>query len=245
MIHTLNRRADSHQNLCEDALYYTERDGWIIAAVFDGCSDGINSHFASWLMHYTLRAVLKDTWNHLFQLINRTDVTAPYALSHICANMRMYLETEMENLALEGLEVLSTIVIALYHPRSQYLAVKFIGDGLLLVNGGSSTSNLVRITSGPENKPTYLSYIHPAEDIVQKMEDEYPAHVFTNVTEWSICTDGIDQIKGVEDPLGTLLRDKYLFTSDVMLGRKINIMQQKGAVLGDDVTIIRYTNETI
>lgn len=244
MIHILNRRADAHQNFCEDAYYHTERDGWVIAAVFDGCSRGINSHFASQLMSYLLRDTLREKWNQWFQYMNRMEFGATDMLSAMCLGMWNRLKTAEKNLSLEELEILSTVVLALYNPRSKYLAVQFVGDGLLLVNGEAVT----RVTSGADNMPKYLAYTVQEEANMTEFPKIHPYYVFTNVTEWSICTDGIDQIQYEPQGLNALdylLKDKSLWASAKMLDRKVNLLQKNGAALQDDVTIIRYTNETV
>ena len=55
MIKELVRRGTNHKNFCEDSVYHLEYGNIVDLAVFDGCSTGIKSHFASELMYKIFR----------------------------------------------------------------------------------------------------------------------------------------------------------------------------------------------
>lgn len=238
MEYILNKRADTHPDFCEDAFFYTERDGWVIAAVFDGCSSGINSHSASQLHSYLMRSSLKYMWTAWYQIMSTGDYSPTDVISLLCARMWAGLQEAIETVSLEGLEVLSTIVVAMYHVRRRYLIVKFIGDGALLVNG------VMHRIESEGNAPRYLSYLTKEEAHPAGIDDNYPKFVYTNVDRWSIMTDGIDQMKhphkSLEECINYLLEDKTLMPSEAMLKRKMNILHKEGMILNDDLTIIRY-----
>lgn len=243
MHHILNARADSHKDFCEDAYYYTERDGWVIAAVFDGCSDSINSHFASQLFSYSLRGVIDDYWMENMQNFSRTNLTTEDLILSFCSLASTSALCVAGALRITALENLSTAVVAMYDTKKKYLMVKFLGDGVIRVNG-----EMHRVESGEKNEPNYVGYLYKEdfdEDPQLLMDtDKYPFMAFTEVSSFSICTDGIDAIKHPHRPLEEmhhyLLEDKALIPSAAMLRRKLNILKKEGAILNDDLTIIRY-----
>lgn len=243
MHHILNARADSHKDFCEDAYYYSERDGWVIAAVFDGCSDSINSHFASQLFSYSLRGVIDDYWTENIQNFDKSDLSTEdmmLSFSTLASTSLLYVA---DALRMTKLEILSTAVIAMYNTKKKYLMVKFLGDGVVMVNG-----EMHRVDSGESNEPNYVGYYDKDEfdESPQLLIDAnmYPFMAFTEVNSFSICTDGIDAIKHPHRPLEEvhhyLLQDKALIPSQAMLRRKLNILKKEGAMLNDDLTIIRY-----
>lgn len=244
MHYILNRRADTHPDFCEDAYYYTERDGWVIAAVFDGCSDGIQSHFASQLYSYIVRDAITIFWNGWLQGMNRLDMTPEKVLQSIGICLWKQLKSYRRELGMEHLEVLSTAVLCMYNPRRQYLTTIFMGDGAVSVDGV-----MQRVDSGPTNAPLYISYLSEIHIVEDTLANVYPKFTYTSVKEFSIMTDGIDMIKHAHRPLeeciNYLLNDRTLLPSEAMLKRKINIMHKEGMELKDDLTIIRYVNETV
>lgn len=242
MEYVLNKRADTHPDFCEDAFFYTERDGWVIAAVFDGCSSGINSHSASQLHSYLMRATLECSWVGWYQLMNVAEYDPKKVINRLCAEMWYGLQETIQTVMLEELEVLSTIVVAMYHVRRKYLVVKFIGDGAVSING------TIQRMESIDNAPRYLSYLTKEEATHEAIGYSYPGFVYTNVDRWSIMTDGIDAMKhphkSLEECINYLLEDNSLRPSEAMLKRKMNILHKEGMVLNDDLTIIRYESAT-
>lgn len=235
----LNRRADEHHIHCEDAYFYTQVDEWVIAAVFDGCSDGINSHFASQLYAYSLRSMVNTGWHGLVQAYNKDNGD----LTELCNNLAGLVGTQAmlisDGLGLTQLETLSTVVLALYNTQERELIVKFLGDGACSVD-----SQMFRVDSGAENAPKYLAYLNEDELNPELLQDIYEEKYFRDVKRWSIMTDGIDAIrhphKPLEECINYLLEDNKLLPSNAMLSRKANVLQKEGARLLDDLTIIRY-----
>lgn len=244
MIRVLNRRADSHPDHCEDAYFHIEKNGWIIAAVFDGCSKSIRSHFASQLHANLLRKILEVYWDTWYEDNTRGIYTIKDILNDLSCQLAREVLATSEVMGLEELETLSTIVIALYHIKSKHLAVKFLGDGAMYTDG-----EMFRVDSGPDNNPNYIAYLDWEDATNPSTFDSYPTEVKYNVTEWSICTDGIDAMRHVHRPLeeciSYLLTDNTFSNGHIMLRRKLNILMKEGMVLGDDLTIIRYVPETV
>lgn len=243
MHHILNARADSHKDFCEDAYYYSERDGWVICGVFDGCGEGVNSHFASQLHSYALRFIITRYWDENVQLLNQSKVSIEGIINITATSLAQVVIRSADVLGVTTLENLSTAVIVLYNMRTQYLIVKFLGDGVIRINGA-----MHRVDSGPSNAPNYVGYlgtgrISELNELIRDKE-KYPLMVFTNVSSFALCTDGIDAVRHAHRPLEEvqhyLLEDKFLHQSKAMLSRKLNILRNEGAMLNDDLTIIRY-----
>lgn len=240
----LNKRADTHHDFCEDSFHYTERDGWVICGVFDGCSDGINSHFASQLHAYSFRNILSKYWSEHLQLMDANRIIPVNLINGLGILLATNVLAMTQAMSVHELENLSTAVLALYNVRSKHLVVKFIGDGAVCVDGV-----MHRVDSGPANTPSYLGYLDVDETDQIEDEDIYPVKIFTDVKSFSLCTDGIDYIrhphKSVEECIHFLLQDTTLLPSAKMLPRKCNILTKEGAQFNDDITIIRYINETL
>lgn len=235
----LNKRADSHQTHCEDAYYYTERDGYVIAAVFDGCSDSVNSHFAAQLHSYALRKILENEWNNWCQAMSRDALSDDDIVLLMGAGTGLQMKASAEALNLTELETLSTALITMYDTKSKRLVCMFMGDGMVWVDGVPQ-----RETSGTQNTPKYLGYLDQMDMEPGFLGDMYRIEVYDNVKSFAVCTDGIDAIVGgheaLEEKIHFLLQDTTLHDSGAMLKRKCNILRQKGATFQDDLTIVRY-----
>jgi len=238
MIHVLNKRATTHQDFCEDAYHLEQRGPWVIAAVFDGCSDGIRSHYASQMHAYALRRTIQTSWFLCEQSMSKGFKSQVGVLDDLCAVLCTYAASLREVSGLTILESLSTVVLAIYNTETKSLAVKFLGDGMLYVDG-----EYERVTSGEDNAPSYIAYIEE-EDPSPSIFAGRPGFFYTGVRNWSICTDGIDAIKHTHRPLeeciSFLLENKDQMHINTMLNRKITIMSKEGMTLNDDLTIIRY-----
>lgn len=234
----LNKRADNHQTFCEDAYFYTERDGWVIAGVFDGCSTGVNSHFASQLHANIFRKIIDSEWtgfNQLFQTGANSDDELMDALT---SSLGMDVKRFKEALGLTELEVLSTALLGLYNTKTKRLVVRYIGDGSVCVDG-----DIYRQSSGPDNAPTYIAYLDEEELDIDVVGEYYRTDIYADVSSFALCSDGIDAIVGPWDRSKTtdlLLRDLSLRESDAMLRRYANMIHKAGCVFQDDLTIIKY-----
>ena len=63
-IHTLLKRGFSHKDFCEDFLLCKALDEkYLLAGVFDGCSSGVDSHFASALFAKIVKNVATELYS--------------------------------------------------------------------------------------------------------------------------------------------------------------------------------------
>jgi len=238
MIHVVNRRASGHPDHCEDAYHYEQRGPWLIAAVFDGCSDGIRSHYASQMHAYALRRSLQTGWPLIEQNLQKGFKAPDEALNDLCALLALFVNSMAEVVGLTILESLSTVVISMYNAETKYLVTKFLRDGVLYVDG-----EYTRVTSGEANTPDYIAYMEEKAPDSSAFVDR-PTFVFPSAKRWAICSDGVDAIKHpyrpLEECLHYLLEDTQMLNLDRMLRSKVNILEKEHMVLNDDLTIIRY-----
>lgn len=249
MTSVLNKRASCHPNHCEDNYFLYEDDVKIVGAVLDGCSTGINSHFASQFFAYSLAkygthsldfdyySMHPSKWE-LFERVMFNSISDDiWSTSSLLGLTRMHF--------------LSTMVYFVYLKSEQELHVTFFGDGVVYVNG-------IRFAHDEDNMPDYFAY-HVSNDL-----DDYISSrkrlVFTDVNDFSICTDGIDSFVNLRDghldrsiPVDFLVNDARSINLKNGLNKKFNILTNRNDDvkmdndhywwdIQDDLTIIRHVN---
>lgn len=249
MISILNKRSSGHSNWCEDNYYVKEFDNHIVGAVLDGCSTGINSHFASTLIKYSLETSINEDVN-IRQLLTGRFEDYYY---QIIGDVRSDLIDIQRTLKLADLHLLSTIVFFVYHKSAKKLYVKFFGDGVIYVNGNE-------IVNDENNTPDYLAY-HLTETwsgFFGKVLPEKRFETYESVTNFSICSDGIHSLVNLKNPhinkqvaINFLVIDEQWNNQANGLNKKFNILTNKDDAIKrseelywwdikDDLTIIRY-----
>lgn len=75
-IRTVLKKGTDHLVNCEDDLFFSNYyDKYYVGAIFDGCSSGIKSHFASSLFGKILQTVLKTKTYIMFDTGEYTSYT--------------------------------------------------------------------------------------------------------------------------------------------------------------------------
>jgi serine/threonine protein phosphatase PrpC len=237
-VKTLIKKGTDHLVFCEDDLFFREEtqkngDSLYIAAVFDGCSTGYKSHFASSLFGKILKDVL-NTNNDL--IIKQYDL-------ELIANLIFYnffrkLKEISTILNLIDLELVSTFIISIVRNDEAFVIIS--GDGCIMID-----DNCIKIES-QDNAPDYLAY-HLNENPSSVYNKNVKKYSFKNINKgFSICSDGIFSFRkinnsNVEDyVIDYLLKDKNLINSDAMLARKYNILVKDGYINYDDLSIVRF-----
>lgn len=249
MISILNKRSDCHPNWCEDNYFLHEDDEYIIGAVFDGCSTGINSHFASTLMKYSFEKAIKNKIN--VEQLNQSSNSTDY-FDLLIGDVRIDLEKIKDQMNLTELHLLSTIIFFMYRKSQKTLWVKFIGDGTIYVNDEAFTND-------ENNTPDYLTYHlnDPWSRFFHWIHCK-PTRLYKDVLMFSICSDGIDSFTNVKNPhLSKQIPVNYLINNlDFAnlkngLNKKFHILTNCSEdlkksdelycwTIKDDLTIIRY-----
>lgn len=222
MLSILNVRSDTH-NSCEDTVWVEENELGLYGGVFDGCSTGKNSHWASQTLAY-LYAGVRSTYGIL------SDV-ATYMVLNKMRSIKKMGELTSDNF-------LSTAVLFQYNKTERKLSVRVFGDGVIYVND-------VEHCFEQNNTPDYLGYQINATTSQEQYDymDKYPVTVFHDVTKFQICSDGIKAITANQyeqtsrDPYALLLASP---TSENYLKRMWNILHREKFSLGDDLSIVSY-----
>lgn len=224
MISVLNVISSTH-NSCEDSFFIQENEIFIWGGVFDGCSTGIKSHWAS------------QTFAYVFNRIECENITSNMAVLLAYHELRAIKNT----LDLIDLNFLSTSILFRYNKSTEKLEVRIFGDGFYYVND-------VEYEIEQNNTPDYLGY-HLDGGFMKFMAfiNKYPVISYDNVTSFRICSDGIKSI-GISqfvdndgtDPMSLLFGRP---TSENYLKRMWNILKRKHFSNSDDLTIISYVQD--
>ena len=238
MIHIANvsRRGLEHPERNEDSFYYNTFDNAIAGGLFDGCSSGRDSYFASKLFANVFRQTLENYKSEVY----------PKNFQHLTYTYFKNLSTAIKLLELKTEETLSTAILFMYSIDSGELMVKFFGDGVTYVN-----NDTLEIFSNDEaNQPDYPGYSIDKLNEKSKFQKYWERKpVFQSVTkDFTILTDGILSFRKTNeaapdlDIARFLSSDKFLTGNPAMLKRKTNMIRNKGYEHYDDFTAIRIIN---
>lgn len=223
MISVLNEISATH-NSCEDSYFIRETEDHVCGGVFDGCSTGIKSHWASQTLAYAFQAVE-------YYPVSEKALTCVY----------LFLNNIKNSLSLTSDNFLSTCILFIYHKKTNTLAVRMFGDGCYFVND-------VEYFVEQDNKPDYLGY-HVFGEYNSFLEfiDKYPMKIYENVSNFKICSDGVKSINRSQfeeskghDPMALLYAPP---TSPNYLKRMWNILKKDKYTIADDLTIISYVQD--
>jgi len=248
-IKTIIRKGSEHKGTdnkgyCEDFLYSYENENWIIAATFDGCSDGVDSHFASALSGKCLRAIIleseKDTLNSF--------LTTEDLFDFLVYNFLFSLEKMRLLLHLPGKEMLSTVILLVYNKKSEVGKIIAMGDGIVKINGDLC---VIDQNNEPEYPIVYAGKITGHfQDTVEFLNEFKNIWTFRGLEDVTISTDGLlqwknksDETKTFQEAMDFLITDTDMGHLDVMLARKYNILKLKKWENKDDIGIIRIIKD--
>lgn len=239
----LNKRASTHPNWCEDNYYVYNHKDFILGAVFDGCSGGKDSFWASKTMALIFDKVQKQYKNiEAFKDTNAFEFNCIDFLTNVANNLNIV----KENLNLTEFDLLATIVFFIYNKDTKQLYVKFVGDGAFFYI--TDEKYLYEVVNDENNMPLYLGYYcHLHQENLYKFLSSRATHIVNNVEDFSICSDGIYSFKNIfvdkepeKNPISFLIVDEFLQHLSAGLSRKFNILTKEGWIIEDDLTIIRY-----
>lgn len=181
-------RGAMHDLHCEDDLYTFENEEVIVAAVFDGCSSGIDSHFASTMHKYCLREVIgdisyilreDDNRNFPFRDINESGKNILFLLFESIYRLDYKVNSEM----------LSTVVLTVINKLTKEYFICVAGDGVYKVN-----KEIHSIHDANSNAVWYLSSVSYSE--FDKYYDSYCTKTSGKFEdEIIISSDGIESFK--------------------------------------------------
>lgn len=237
IIRTVLKKGTDHPVNCEDDLFFSIAEPYYIGAIFDGCSTGKKSHFASNLYSKILNKVLNTKTYQMFD-------DGDYSLEDIAKQTFVKFFNKLKKikhiLSLNDLEILSTFIVAIVKNNQAYIIVS--GDGCIVADDKEIKLESI------ENAPDYLAY-HLNEKVFDVYENNIKKFKFDNIQNGlSICSDGIysfrnpDSSKAYSNVIEDLLYDKKLIDSEAMLARKYNILtnSKNGFSNYDDLSIVRF-----
>lgn len=227
----------------EDNLFVYETSSYILGAVFDGCSTGTNSSFASQLFSYAFENFCKTNKLLDFQVVNPNYKEIWY--SEFLSQMRNDIVSVAKTLHLTSMNLLSTMVFFHYDKYTKTLTVRFFGDGVVLYE---KDEEIFLLENDQANTPDYFAYHLNDENLLDYLSKCNELIIETE--KFVISTDGIFGWQNKNE--NNVIEDyvKYLFNplretpdTDVFLQLKYNILTKNNKWShGDDFTIIKYEN---
>lgn len=232
---------DYHLNHCEDALVIKNiGSDRIIAAVMDGCSTAMESHFASTLVAKILRKTAIETGYRELYEPGSAHFDPDTELKAILQNVFTELNLIKNQLMLDEKELLTTLIIVLYHKKEKQGIVLTVGDGLICIDGEIYDYDR-------DNKPDYFAF-HLKDNFNDWYASQTQKLYFNNIHDFSVATDGIftlTRLKNLEheekiDVFHYLLKEQSGHETDEMLNKKMKKLEnQFGMKPTDDLAIIR------
>jgi len=244
-IYQLNKTGKLHDTHTEDYVLIEKiSNEWIVVAVFDGCSSGQESFFASALYGKILRKACK-----MLPLLQRIQpefsfqkVDAPFIGRFLLNQVFEDLKKSHHLIGTELTEILSTIILLVYNKPGKSAWINISGDGLIVHN-----KKIEEIDQ--HNIPDYVAY-HLDIPFDQWIEQYTKTFTFENQSDISISTDGVSKFYPITekrqqsiDPVRYLLIDETFRDIDDMLGLKFKILREEhGLMPYDDLGIVRIIN---
>ena len=224
MLSILNQRGGNH-NSCEDSVWVKEAEDFVVGGVFDGCSTGINSHWAS----QTIAYVFESNSPSFRSTSDGMAIEVLFQLRKISMDLDIDPNTQL----------LSTCVLFYYNKKNKTLEIRCFGDGVYYIND-------IEYVVDQGNVPNYLGYqvFNGSGKQIQFIE-KYPSVLYENVDRFIICSDGIQAIKESQYEEQTVNWQELLLSppkSENYLKRMWNILKSKKFTLSDDLTIVSYAN---
>lgn len=231
MIAKISQRSDKydHFNHCEDSSFYHEGENIIKGGIFDGCSTGTNSHFASQLFCYAFA--------------NWPFVAIPITSDRVVNDIYSSIDTTADALGLIDLQLLSTVVVFDFDKALKTLSLRIFGDAIYYVNG-------VEYVVDQGNKPDYMGYhINKPPHEFKAYISKYPIRVYEDVESFSICSDGLLSFKRSNmeaeppkfpNPIEHMLQPPKGKTA---LELRMNQLKRDKYTLDDDLSIISYVQD--
>ncbi len=241
-IYTLTSMGKYHPLHCEDNIFYQYVGSkYLVAAVMDGCSSGVESHFAATLYGKSLKKssqMLPD----LKQVLPDLDVermgkeaVGKFILGQLYEDLKKVRKSLLLNLD----EILSTIVLMIYDLNENAAWINISGDGLVVCNG-------ILKEIDQENMPDYLAY-HLDIKFDDWLQNQTQTLEYKNIRDISISTDGITKLKKnpqrvsrdvdiidlflIQEPKGS--QERALFNT------YLSLIEEEQYITYDDLGIIR------
>ncbi|WP_299834008.1 protein phosphatase 2C domain-containing protein [uncultured Tenacibaculum sp.] len=236
--HTL-QIGEFHTNHCEDFLIIEDiSDSEKLLAVFDGCSSGKESVFASILFGKILRNISKQEFHKSFIVKEKSSMQEK--MKAVLLQFFNKLKLTKQTLDLDTYELLSTVIICLTNTENKTAEIVVAGDGLVTVDGKQYDFE-------SNDKPNYLAY-HLQKSFEDWFTNETQKITINHYKDLSLATDGIFAFKNLKNRTNEKSESEiieFLMNESVntTLDAKIKTLnQQYDHLPTDDIAIIRVQN---
>ena len=240
IIREVCRRGRDHQNFCEDSSLVYIDEQFIHIAVFDGCSSGKDSHFASFFFSRMLRKTIKEM---LFIGNDFLVVKVKKLFKQFYEN----LQANKKFIDVSTSEFLSTIVYLVIDKKTLITVSVISGDGEIYIDGVPQWQ--IKLEN---NNPDYLAYYLERVDTFDTWWNStfILEYQISNNSDIAVATDGLDSFKKLgglvtkKEIIEKLLIDRRFLNLEVMLERKCKVLENiEQTVHTDDLSIIRMIFE--
>ncbi|MFK7904634.1 MAG: protein phosphatase 2C domain-containing protein [Chitinophagales bacterium] len=230
-----------HLNQNEDYLTVNEiGNKRFLMAVMDGCTMGIDSHFASTLIGKLLKKIAKEMDYKAF--VEKKEDELEILLKKVMQVLFDALQKLQYQLDLKREELLSTLILGVVDLEARNAEILTIGDGLVCCNHQEFEYE-------QDNHPDYLGY-HLGVDFEVWYGSQKQRLSLESIEDLSIVTDGIFTFKRFDEGeyeeleaasvMDFLLKDKTWSDSQSMLQKKMRFMEKNyGLKPTDDLAIVR------
>jgi len=243
-VQTVIRKGSEHPVFCEDFLSTQDAGRYFVGAVFDGCSGGNDSHFASSL------------FGKIFNQILGEGAMAGTSIEEKAKDfMRKFVTNLFKAKVALGLldkDMLATFMMIVYDKVHGECLIMTIGDGIICCDGELTILENDRFKIAEPTRymdmPNYIAYDIVDLGLQPSGFDVWFDRFVTltrhdNPEDISIATDGLLTFNTpvvAVDPLHFLLVDQNWIKNKIMLSKKVNILASKHKTTHkDDISIIR------
>jgi len=246
-IFSLTALGKYHPQNCEDHVFHHYVGSqYLIAAVMDGCSSGVESHFASTMYGKSLHKSCRMLPN-MKQILPELDVEQmdkEAVGNFILGQLFEDVKKVKKSLFLDIEELLSTILFLVYDLKNSSAWLNVSGDGLAVCNG-------VFQEFDQNNMPDYLAY-HLDIKFDAWFNNHTKSYNFQDINDISISTDGLTKLKKNAhrlsrevDIIDRFLIQKPLDSDENALAKTfMNLTQEEHYLPYDDIGIIRLITDS-
>lgn len=248
-VHSVIRKGADHLVFCEDFLTIHDEGRYFVGAVFDGCSGGRDSHFASSLFGKIFTQILSE--NSFVTYGNTIEERSKNFLRTFVNKLfqvKVMLDLDVEK------DLVATFIALIYDKVHGEALIISIGDGVINCDGVTTVfENDFFKFSHPEkysSMPNYISYSLVDLGLDKSSFDIwYERNVrvdkFIDPKDISISSDGISTFNRAVDEIDVvdfLLNDQTWMNNAIMMSKKVNVLKSKhNTVHKDDISIIRLS----
>ena len=240
-IHKVTKIGIFHTDYCEDYAFYGDiGQDKILISVFDGCTMGHESYFASSLIGKLTRKITREEYYK--EYVDKKSIGSKELLKRVSKRLFEDLKDLKNQLNLDRNEILSTVLLGIIDVKERSVELIVIGDGLISVG-----KELIELEQ--DNVPDYIGY-HLNEDFEFWYDAQDQKFSFEDVNDVSISTDGIFTFSKFENKyypdisnkevVEYLLSDISEIENERMFEKKLHRIEKEwGLKPTDDLGIVR------